>query len=126
MGEIIPIIKNKQKYMKILFLLFHGFSKDSGISKKIHYQVKGLIENGHIVYTCHYEKLSNGIRVRMIDNKVIQNFGNGYIANIKKNMETAVASDVPFICAPELGPNWAYTDKMTERDFEDKEEDEDE
>lgn len=48
-----------------------------------------------------------------------------YIADIKKNMETAVVSDVPFLCEPELGPNWAYTDKMTERDFEDREEEED-
>ena len=35
--------------MKILFLVYHGFSEVSGISKKIHYQVKGLRENGHDV-----------------------------------------------------------------------------
>lgn len=29
--------------MKILFLVYHGFSEVSGISKKIHYQVKGLV-----------------------------------------------------------------------------------
>ena len=28
--------------MKILFLVYHGFSEVSGISKKIRYQVKGL------------------------------------------------------------------------------------
>lgn len=49
-----------------------------------------------------------------------------FINEIKRNMENAIPVDVPFICDPELGPNWAYTDKMTERDFEDKEEDEDE
>ena len=27
--------------MKALFLIFHGFDKANGISKKIHYQVKG-------------------------------------------------------------------------------------
>ena len=30
--------------MKILFLVYHGISEVSGISKKIHYQVKGLRE----------------------------------------------------------------------------------
>ena len=38
--------------MKILFLVYHGFSEHSGISKKIHYQVKGLRENGHDVRLC--------------------------------------------------------------------------
>ena len=28
--------------MKALFLIFHGFDKANGISKKIHYQVKAL------------------------------------------------------------------------------------
>ena len=36
--------------MKILFLVYHGFSEVSGISKKIHYQVKGLRENGYEVH----------------------------------------------------------------------------
>ena len=49
-----------------------------------------------------------------------------FIANIKHNMETAIPSDVPFICEPEIGPNWAYTDKMEERIFEDRDEEEDE
>ena len=41
--------------MKILFLIYHGFSEYSGISKKIHYQVKGLKENGHDVRLCYYD-----------------------------------------------------------------------
>ena len=32
--------------MKTLFLIFHGFDKANGISKKIHYQVKALKECG--------------------------------------------------------------------------------
>ena len=32
--------------MKALFLIFHGFDKANGISKKIHYQVKALKECG--------------------------------------------------------------------------------
>lgn len=49
-----------------------------------------------------------------------------FVNTIKHNMENAIPVDVPFICDPELGPNWAYTEAMKERDFEDKEEDEDE
>ncbi len=41
--------------MKILFLVYHGFSEVSGISKKIRYQVKGLRENGHEVHLCYYD-----------------------------------------------------------------------
>ena len=41
--------------MKILFLVYHGFSAESGISKKIHYQVKGLRQNGHEVHLCYYD-----------------------------------------------------------------------
>ena len=47
-----------------------------------------------------------------------------YITNIKRNMETAIPVDVPFICDPEIGPNWAYTEAMKERDFEDREDEE--
>ena len=37
--------------MKILFLTYHGFSEHSGISKKIHYQVKGLRQRMDYDYT---------------------------------------------------------------------------
>ena len=48
-----------------------------------------------------------------------------FVPEIKVNMEKAIFSDVPFICEPELGPNWAYTEKMEERQFEDIEEEDD-
>jgi len=48
------------------------------------------------------------------------------VHTIRKNMEEAIPVDIPFTCDPELGPNWAYTEAMVERDFEDREEDEDE
>ena len=49
-----------------------------------------------------------------------------YVKDIKHNMETAIKADIPFICDPELGPNWAYTEAMEERDFEDREDEDDE
>ncbi len=71
--------------MKILFLIYHGFSKHSGISKKIHYQIKGLRENGHEVHVCTYYIREDGHRVRMVDDDiVIQDFGCGRWAAIKQ------------------------------------------
>ena len=49
--------------MKILFLVYHGFSDASGITKKIHYQVKGLRENGHEVHLCYYDIAKEALRL---------------------------------------------------------------
>jgi len=69
--------------MKILFLVYHGLSEYSGISKKILYQVKGLKELGHEVHLCTYDYTDNGHKVRRIDNKIIRDYGTGIIAGIK-------------------------------------------
>ena len=66
--------------MKILFLVYHGFSEESGISKKIHYQVKGLRQNGHEVHLCYYDFDSRGHRCRYVDVKVIADYGLGAMA----------------------------------------------
>lgn len=68
--------------MRILFLVYHGFSESSGISKKIHYQVKGLRENGHDVRLCYYDFASNGHRCRYVDDKIIADYGSGAIAGL--------------------------------------------
>ena len=60
--------------MRILFLVYHGFSEHSGISKKIHYQVKGLRENGHDVRLCYYGFAENGHRCRYIDCEVLKDY----------------------------------------------------
>lgn len=70
--------------MKILFLIFHGFSEYSGISKKIHYQVNGLREAGHEVDLCYYTVTSDGYRQRMINDQIIDDYGCGRFAPIKK------------------------------------------
>lgn len=72
--------------MKILFLVYHGFSDHSGISKKIHYQVKGLRENGHEVHLCYYGFAENGHRCRYIDDVVIQDYGKGTMAALRQRM----------------------------------------
>jgi len=72
--------------MKILFLVYHGFEDYSGISKKIHYQVKGLKENGHDVHLCYYDVSSDGHRCRYVDGQVIKDYGTGKWAAIRQRM----------------------------------------
>ena len=73
--------------MKILFLIYHGFSEHSGISKKIHYQVKGLRENGHEVRLCYYGFAENGHRCRYIDDRKIKDYGIGKLAAIRQRLD---------------------------------------
>ena len=73
--------------MKILFLVYHGFSEESGISKKIHYQVKGLRKNGHEVHLCYYDFDSRGHRCRFVDDRVIADYGMGAIAALRSRTQ---------------------------------------
>ena len=73
--------------MKILFLVYHGFSEVSGISKKIHYQVKGLRENGYEVHLCYYDFTSNGHRCRFVDGKVIKDYGRSFFAGFLQRID---------------------------------------
>ena len=78
---------HKNCFMRILFLVYHGFSEVSGISKKIHYQVKGLRENGHEVHLCYYDYDKNGHRCRFVDGKVIKDYGVGAIAGLRQRID---------------------------------------
>ncbi len=73
--------------MRILFLVYHGFSEVSGISKKIHYQVKGLRENGHDVRLCYYGFAENGHSCRFIDGQIIKDYGKGKWAGLRQRMD---------------------------------------
>ena len=72
--------------MRILFLVYHGFSEHSGISKKIHYQVKGLKENGHDVRLCYYDFSANGHSCRFVDDQVIKDYGKGKWAGFRQRL----------------------------------------
>ncbi len=72
--------------MKILFLVFHGFSDYNGISKKIHYQVNALKESGHEVMLCYYTVDENGHRKRMLGENILEDYGCGFQAQIKKRV----------------------------------------
>ncbi len=73
--------------MKILFLIYHGFSEVSGISKKIHCQVKGLKENGHDVRLCYYGYAENGHRCRYVEDTIIKDYGKGKWAGIRQRID---------------------------------------
>ena len=73
--------------MNVLFLVYHGFSDASGISKKIHYQVKGLRENGHEVHLCYYDFDPRGHRCRFIDDQVIRDYGTGKMAALRQRFD---------------------------------------
>lgn len=73
--------------MKILFLVYHGFSEHSGISKKIHYQVKGLKENGYDVRLCYYDFSSEGHRCRYVDGDLLKDYGKGKWAAIRQRFD---------------------------------------
>ena len=73
--------------MKVLFLVYHGFSEHSGISKKIHYQVKGLRENGHDVRLCYYDFSPEGHRCRFVDGEVIKDYGTHFLAAIRQRFD---------------------------------------
>lgn len=73
--------------MRILFLVYHGFSEHSGISKKIHYQVKGLREKGHDVRLCYYDFDECGHRCRYVDGDVIKDYGIGTLAAVRQRLD---------------------------------------
>lgn len=73
--------------MKILFLVYHGFSESSGISKKIHAQVKGLRQNGYDVHLCYYDFAPDGHRCRYVDGDVLCDYGKGSLAGWHQRTE---------------------------------------
>lgn len=72
--------------MKILYLTYHGFSEHSGISKKMLAQIEGLRQGGHEVHVCTYDWDDRGHRCRFIDGKVLEDYGSGKLAALRKRV----------------------------------------
>lgn len=70
---------------KALFLIFHGFDPNNGISKKISYQVNALKACGMDVQLCYMEESSS--KKRVVDGIVIADYGNGTMSKIRKRTE---------------------------------------
>ena len=71
--------------MKILFVIFHGFDPNNGISKKISYQLEAFKANGHEAHLCYMDETIS--KQRIIDNQVIVDYGNGKKGKILKRTE---------------------------------------
>ena len=72
---------------KALFIIFHGFDPNNGISKKISYQVKALKECGLEVHLCYMDESKS--KRRMVDGKTIADYGNGVMSKIRKRIDFA-------------------------------------
>lgn len=72
--------------MKGLFVVFHGFSAHSGISKKVFAQCDALRRNGADVELCHIEIAPDGTQRRMVGGRAIRTFGKGLRAKLAKRM----------------------------------------
>ncbi|PXZ43523.1 glycosyltransferase [Sanguibacteroides justesenii] len=70
--------------MKMLFLIFHGFAEYNGISKKIFYQKDALKACGWDVRFCYLDSDAEGNHIRRVEETIIDNYGKGWIAKIKK------------------------------------------
>ena len=66
--------------------MFHGFADYNGISKKIFYQRDALIRCGADLRLCYLTIDAAGMQKRMLDDEVLENYGNGIAAKFKKRL----------------------------------------
>lgn len=71
--------------IKTLFIIFHGFNPNNGISKKISYQVNALKACGSEVHLCYMDE--SDTKKRIVDDMVIDDFGCGFLSKIRKRTE---------------------------------------
>ena len=71
--------------MNILFLIFHGFDPNNGISKKISYQLNAFKANGHEAHLCYMDETVS--KRRIVDHEIIIDYGNGTKGKILKRTE---------------------------------------
>ena len=70
---------------KALFLIFHGFDPNNGISKKISYQVDALKACNMDVHLCYMDESTT--KKRIVDGITIADYGTGMMSKIKKRTE---------------------------------------
>lgn len=75
---------------KVLFIIFHGFDPNNGISKKISYQVNALKQCGIEVHLCYMDE--NGTKKRIIDGNIIADYGSGLLSKILKRIDFSAIS----------------------------------
>lgn len=70
---------------KLLFLIFHGFDPNNGISKKISYQVDAFKACGMETHLCYMDEATS--KKRIVDGTVIADYGHGTMSKILKRTE---------------------------------------
>ena len=86
---------------KVLFLIFHGFEPNNGISKKISYQVNALKACGMEVHLCYMDETTT--KQRIVDGTVIADYGNGTMSKVRKRIEFssivkyAISKNIDFV-----------------------------
>ena len=70
---------------KLLFLIFHGFDPNNGISKKISYQVNALKACGMETHLCFMDEKDT--KKRIVDNTVIADYGHSVFSKFLKRTE---------------------------------------
>ena len=76
---------------KVLFVIFHGFDPNNGISKKISYQVNAHKQCGNEVHLCYMDE--TGTKKRIIDNDIIADYGSGFLSKILKRIDFSAISN---------------------------------
>lgn len=79
-----------ERMKKVLFLIFHGFDPNNGISKKISYQVDAFKQCEMEVHLCYMDE--KGTKRRIIDGDVIADYGNGVLSKILKRTDFTAIS----------------------------------
>lgn len=79
-----------ERMKKVLFLIFHGFDPNNGISKKISYQVDAFKQCEMEVHLCYMNE--KGTKRRIIDGDVIADYGNGVLSKILKRTDFTAIS----------------------------------
>lgn len=84
-----------------LFIVFHGFDPNNGISKKISYQINAINACGINTHICYMDERDN--KRRMVDDIVIADYGKGFFSKIQKRIELssitdyAINNDIDFV-----------------------------
>lgn len=68
-----------------LFIVFHGFDPNNGISKKISYQIDAISACGLNTHLCYMDEGKS--KCRMVDGQVIADYGNGLKSKVLKRTE---------------------------------------
>ena len=78
-------------FKEALFIVFHGFNPNNGISKKISYQVNAINACGINTHLCYMDE--GDYKRRLVDGQIIADYGKGVMSKILKRIELSSIAD---------------------------------